>query len=214
MLKAEGIAGIVLAAGFSSRMGGFKPLLPFGNKTAVERTLLCLRQAGIDDVKVVVGHQAERVIDAVVAMEVKAVFNPRFSEGMFSSVQAGVKALGRGVEAFFLLPVDYPLISYHTIEQILHRYRFVNKGIVYPTFHHRRGHPPLIAASYAAEIGRYTSKLGLRGLLAEHEVDVFEVPVSDEAVLLDMDHPEDYQSLLHYFETQKLPSEAQRLPPI
>jgi CTP:molybdopterin cytidylyltransferase MocA len=131
-------------------------------------------------------------------MDVKVVVNTQFEAGMYSSVQAGVRKLGVEVEAFFLLPVDHPLVAAATVKRMVDYYAFSGKGILYPTFHGRRGHPPLISVRYAHGILQNSGPQGLRGLLSLYVHDTFNVSVEDEAVLLDMDVPDDYQSLLHY----------------
>lgn len=206
MVKSEGIAVIILAAGFSSRMGEFKPLLKLGTYTAIEHAVRCFLQAGIRDVRVVVGHRADAVMEAVKPMGVRVVLNSRFEEGMYSSVQAGVGTLGPKARAFFLLPADHPLVRTSTIEKILDCYRSGRKGIIYPTFQGRRGHPPLISRVYMDEILKGLAPGGLQGLLSKYEHDALEVAVADEAVLLDMDVPEDYQTLLNYLESRAVPT--------
>lgn len=206
MDRSGGIAAIILAAGFSSRMGKFKPLLKLGTYTAIAHAVRCFLQAGIRDVRVVAGHQAEAVMEAVKPMGVRVVLNSRFEEGMYSSVQAGVETLGPKARAFFLLPADYPLVRTSTVEKILGCYRSGGKGIIYPTFQGRRGHPPLISMVYADEILKGPAPGGLQGLLSKYEHDALDVAVADEAVLLDMDIPEDYQTLLNYLGRQAVPT--------
>ncbi|MDF2840738.1 MAG: mobA 1, partial [Clostridia bacterium] len=87
------IAAIVLAAGYSSRMGELKPLLPLGDKTVIEKVIDAFRKAGIDDVRVVVGYEAQRLMPLLEKRKVQIIQNIEFEKGMFSSVQAGIKSL-------------------------------------------------------------------------------------------------------------------------
>ncbi|MQL50790.1 NTP transferase domain-containing protein [Desulfofundulus thermobenzoicus] len=206
MGEPEGIAAIVLAAGYSSRMGDCKPLLRLGPYSAVEHAVRCFFRAGIRDVRVVTGHRAEAVAAAVRPLGAGVIFNPRFDQGMYSSVQAGVETLGAEVEAFFLLPADHPLIRVSTIEKMLHYYRTGKKGIIYPAYGGRRGHPPLISARYVYEIRNGTYPDGLQELLNKYEHDALDVAVEDEGVVLDMDTPEDYRNLLYYLESRAVPT--------
>jgi hypothetical protein len=87
-------AGLILAAGFSSRMGSFKPLLPIGDVTAIERVIDTLKKAGVHHIICVTGFQREQLSPVFAAHGVTEAFNPDFKRGMFSSIKAGVaKAL-------------------------------------------------------------------------------------------------------------------------
>ncbi|HAG11024.1 MAG TPA: nucleotidyltransferase family protein [Desulfotomaculum sp.] len=198
MPKNDNISAIVLAAGYSSRMGNFKPLLQLGPYRAIEHAVLCFQRAGIGDVRVVVGFRAEDVEEIVKPLGTGVVFNPDFPLGMFSSIQAGVRTLEPSVQAFFMLPVDIPLVTRTTVEKILDCGRPYQHGVIYPVFNGRRGHPPLITTRYKDEIMSGIDQGGLRGILALHEHEAFNIEVDDETVLLNMNTPEDYYNLLSY----------------
>lgn len=133
--------------------------------------------------------------------------NAGYARGMYSSVQEGVKSLEPDMRAFFMAPVDTPLVRPDTVQRILSSFAGRGKpGIIYPVYRGRRGHPTLIAAKYVGEILSGAQPDGLRGLLSRHEGEAAEVEVNDEAVLLDMDTPEDYQNLLRYLEQRSVPS--------
>jgi len=204
---AEGIAALITAAGYSSRMGNFKPLLKLGAFTAVERVVRCFRLAGVKDVRVVTGHRAPEVVQALKPQPPMIINNAGYARGMYSSVQEGVKSLEPDVRAFFMTPVDTPLVRPDTVQRILATFAGRGKpGIIYPVYRGRRGHPTLIAAKYMEQILRGTQPGGLRGLLSRYEDEAMEVEVNDEAVLLDMDTPEDYQTLLQYLDHRAVPS--------
>jgi molybdenum cofactor cytidylyltransferase len=204
------VATIVLAAGYSSRTGSaFKPLLKLGGFTVLERALMSHLDAGIRDVRVVVGYRGDEVMEAVGHLGVRAVINPNFDKGMFSSVQAGVATLETDVRAFFIMPVDIPLVDPSTILTVLENYTRNCRGITYPLYKGRRGHPPLIARKYISEIMESPAPDGLRGILNSHEAEACDVEVDDEAVLLDIDTLEDYQRLLQYRGVNGVPNHEQ-----
>jgi len=186
------VAAVVLAAGLSSRMGEFKPLLPLGGCTALERSVTLFQRAGIRDVRVVTGHRSEELAPIITRLCGRIVGNPRYRDGMFTSVAAGVGSLESGVEAFFVLPVDLPLVRPSTIERLLHAFRQERADVVYPVFMGERGHPPLIAGRLARDIAGWQGHGGLRGALAQFEKGAVEVEVADELILRDMDTPDDY----------------------
>jgi len=86
------LAAVILAAGRSSRMGTFKPLLPFGPESVIERIILTVRKAGVETIRVVVGWSADRLIPVLERHGVAYVSNDRFDEGMYVSIQSGCKA--------------------------------------------------------------------------------------------------------------------------
>ncbi|MBN1532019.1 MAG: NTP transferase domain-containing protein [Spirochaetes bacterium] len=201
------VAAVVLAAGYSSRMGdAFKPLLKIGGHTAVECAVMSHLDAGIADVTVVVGYRADEVAEAVGHLGIRIVRNRNFDTGMFSSIQAGVATLEPQVQAFFILPADIPLVKPATIRAICITYEMNCCGIAYPVYRGRRGHPPLITGRYISEIMESPAPDGLRGILRGHEAEACAVPVNDEAVLLDIDTMDDYHRLLHYRNRECIPN--------
>lgn len=199
-------SAIILAAGYSSRMGDYKPLLRLGRYTAIEHAIHGFIQAGVLDVRVVVGFNAEAIVKVVTKAGGKIVYNPIFSQGMYSSVQAGVASLPQGIQAFFVLPADNPLVSSATVKDMLDYYLHHQHTIVYPTYKGMRGHPPLIAASYRNAIVSNNYNDGLRGFLCQQEQHAYDIAVYDEAVLLDMDTPEDYRQLVNFQNRNNIPT--------
>ena len=208
-LNTDDVTAIILAGGYSSRMGAFKPLLKLGSITAAEHAVRSFKQAGIQDVRMVVGYRADEIANAVGKLGVRVVFNPAYDKGMFSSVQTGAGSLEPGIQAFYLLPVDYPLVMASTVSQLLCFYRAHSYSIVYPTYQGCRGHPPLISTRYLPSIIRHGNKQGgMRELLKCFDQGSFDLEVDDEAVLLDMDTPDDYQRLQLYLKRRAIPSPA------
>jgi len=189
------VAAVILAAGCSSRMGAFKPLLPFGESTVLERAIALFRTAGIEDVRVVVGHRAAELLPLLARLRVRPLFNARYREGMFSSVVTAAASFETKSGAFFLLPADFPLVRRQTVAMLLRAGRSSGAGILYPAFRGRRGHPPLLAAAYRDVIRSWPGAGGLQALLRQHQGDAALIETGDEGILLDMDTPADYQRL-------------------
>jgi putative nucleotidyltransferase with HDIG domain len=200
------LTAIILAAGFSSRMGAFKPLLPFGETTVLERAIELFRTAGVHDVRAVVGHRSSELLPLLERLNVQPLLNDRYQEGMFSSVHTAATSLEAGREAFFLLPVDIPLVRRESVELLASSYGSAGKGILYPAFRGRRGHPPLISTSYRNSILSWRGNGGLKELLMQYETDSTTIETCDEGVLLDMDTPEDYERLRKSLHIAAIPS--------
>ena len=192
------LVAIIVAAGYSSRMKRFKPLLPLRGSTVLEQAVLNFQANGIRDIRVVVGHRANELLPVLEKLGVRAIVNSDFPEGMFSSIRAGVKSLTSEVLGFFLLPVDNPIVNKQTLETLENTFFSTEYGIIYPSYQGERGHPPLISSRYVNEVQAWSQPGGMRALLEQYEHDALDVEVVDPGILLDMDTPEDYQKMLKY----------------
>jgi molybdenum cofactor cytidylyltransferase len=206
MIEDMRVSALVLAAGYANRMGDLKPLLPLGDSTVIERAVRCFLEAGVRDVKVVVGHRAVEITPILARLGVQAVFNARYDVGMYASVRAGVSSLDVGAEAFFLLPGDSPLVKPRTILELLRAWRENQVRIVYPCFLGTRGHPPLISTTCKEVILSGEWPGGLRAVLAQYEDDALDQAVVDQGVLVDLDAPADYHAALAYVSREDIPT--------
>ncbi len=190
-----GLAGVVLAGGLSTRMGAFKPLLPLGERTVLEEAIATLRDAGVADVVVVTGHRGDELAPAIGRAGARRVHNPRYEDGMYTSVQAGVAALHAGLDAFFLLPCDIPRADAATVRTLARaRTAAGDPAVVYPTHAGRRGHPPLIAARLVPDILTADPAGGLREVLHRFAGGALEVEVDEPGILRDLDTRESYEA--------------------
>lgn len=203
------ISAVILSAGYSSRMGAFKPLLPVGSAPLVLRSIDLFRRAGIEDIVVVVGHRHGELTPLVERHGARAAFNPKYDEGMYSSVQTGVAALRDGAQGFFMLPVDTPLVRPVTVSLLLERFETGDASILHPVFRGRRGHPPLIGAGHISRIMTYEGTGGLKAVLSAYREEASEVETPDEYILFDVDTPEAYSELLRRFEGYGSPTPAE-----
>ncbi|MDL2217341.1 nucleotidyltransferase family protein [Christensenellaceae bacterium OttesenSCG-928-M15] len=194
----KNFAAVILAAGYSSRMGEFKPLLPIAGKTAVQHVIDRFSDAGVRHIYVVTGHRGNELAAVLSTCGVTTVYNPAFHLGMFSSVQAGCRALPAEIDAFFLVPVDTPLFETNTVHLLRERYLQGKECIVFPSYARRRGHPTLIASTLIPNILAGSHEDGLRGVL-ESCGEYCYVNVEDKGVLLDMDVLVDYEQLKEYY---------------
>jgi molybdenum cofactor cytidylyltransferase len=113
---------------------------------------------------------------------------------MLSSVQAGVAAADPATSLFLIALADQPSIPAGLIARLIAAFDERRPGLLIPTFDGRRGHPLLIDARYREEIMGLDPDLGLRALLQRHPDDILHLPVDVEAVIRDMDTPEEYRA--------------------
>jgi molybdenum cofactor cytidylyltransferase len=203
------MTAVILSAGLSRRMGRFKPLLPLGTRRTIERVVDLFRAGGIEEILVVAGHRASEVRRAIETLDVRLVTNPDYQQGMFTSVLAGVRALPDRCRAFFVHPVDIPLVRPRTVQRLTAAIQDHPADLLYPTFDGRRGHPTLIRTRLVPSILRWTGDGGLKACLRHHEADSFELPVVDEAILIDLDTPGDYDRMQARLINEGLPSDAE-----
>ena len=188
------IAGIVLAAGSSTRMGRNKMLLEIGGEPLVRRAVRTALEAGLDPVLVVLGHEADRAREAVAGLDCRVVLNPDHAQGVRVSMQAGVRALPADVNAGVIMLADMPFVSADMIRTVAERYRAGRPPLVVseygdvnapPTLYDRALFPELLAMG-----GEGCGKQVVRH--HKHEAAVVPWP---EAALADVDVPEDYERL-------------------
>lgn len=192
----ERIAGIVLAAGASSRMGEDKSLLPWGSKSFLEHLVEMLRQSPVGLVRVVLGANAALVQEKIRLDTAEAVVNPEWEKGQLSSLQAGLDSLPPGmVEAAVVFLVDHPCISTRVVEALIAAFRASGKPIVVPTYQGRRGHPVLFAASLFDELRQAPLEVGARHVVRQHNAEVLEVPTEEEGVVLNINDPAAYEKV-------------------
>jgi CTP:molybdopterin cytidylyltransferase MocA len=189
---------VVLAAGFSSRMGNFKPLMQLNGKSMLTHCVSLFHDAGVERVVVVTGHRCEEVMPPVEELGALSVYNSDYAEGMFGSICSALPHFA-GVDGFFILPVDIPLIRRATLDLLVSR--FNGDSVVYPRFADERGHPPLIPASFISAILEHDGFGGLQTLL--ETLPGTDVPVWDKGILMDADTPADYDALIQRVATME-----------
>jgi len=188
------ITAIVLAAGKSERIGRPNPLLPTADGTSFLAAILeTMTGTAVDEVRVVVGHEAEQVIDEGGLVRHVIVHNKEFERGMLSSVQAGIRALPHGTTAFLLWPVDQPLVLADTVDRIIEAWKKRHAPIVVPVYHGKRGHPTLFSTKLSQELMHAPESEGARAVVHAHEKAVVEVEVDDAGILTDIDTPQAYK---------------------
>lgn len=196
------INALIPAAGLSSRMGEFKPLLPLGGRTVIESTAESLLDGGAELIVVVLGHrgaEVESVLRVRFAGRVIPVYNPDpAGSDMLSSVKLGLAAMPP-CDAFFLLPGDMPAVSPETCRAVRRAFPEDTRCAVFPTTADRRGHPPLIGWDLRQDILTYDGPDGLRGFWQTQTAPILTVPVEDGGCHTDLDTPDQYQAMLKRF---------------
>jgi molybdenum cofactor cytidylyltransferase len=193
------IAALILAAGESTRMGRLKQLLPWAGLSLIDWQVVQMRDAGVDDVVVVLGHDAEAVRAGIQAPDARIVVNQSYREGRASSLRAGAWALEDSIGAVLILSVDQPRPSWLS-RRLIDRWRETSAPIVSPRFSRRFGHPVLVAGSLLPELRAVDeASLGLRAVIQRHAATAEAVPIANDAIDVDLNTPADYAAALQSF---------------
>jgi molybdenum cofactor cytidylyltransferase len=196
------VAGVLLAAGGSVRLGKPKQLLPFGGRTLVEHALDILHRSPLDEVIVVLGAHADEVAPLMQHPRVRVVPNPDWEQGQSASLRVALHALPPECEAVIFLPCDMPWITPKLIAELIRTWRETGKPMAAAACGDRRSIPALFAREMFAELRQLSGDRGGRGLFEKHPDRVAAVPVPAD-VLADIDTPEEYERAIQRLRRQK-----------
>ena len=185
-------AGVILAAGRSSRMGRDKALLPYGDSTFLGSLVSVFRQC-CEPVVVVLGHHAEAIRPAAAGAQV--VVNEDYDRGMLSSLQTGLRVLPEDVEAAAFTLVDHPGLKVETLERLMAASDASGALLTLPTYKGKRGHPALIRPKLIGELLALPAEASPKGVLRGRYSEAVFVEVDDSAVVADIDRPEELEKL-------------------
>ncbi len=185
------LAAIVLAAGRSTRMGSNKLLAEYGGKPLVRHVVETAIACGAEPVLVVVGHEADAVAIALGGLDITLVRNPDYADGLSTSLRAGIAAMPQGHDGAVVLLGDMPKVSSTLVRRLIAAFEGQPGGIAAVPVHDGEwGNPVVLAAALFADVADLEGDAGARKLLRGRADDVIEVPVSDPAVIVDVDTPE------------------------
>lgn len=190
---------VIVAAGMSSRMGDFKPMLAVGSISIAKRIVATLRQAGISRIVVVTGFNAETLERHLAPDGVIFLRNENYrTTQMFDSARIGLSYMAGHADRVLFTPVDIPLFTAGTVEALL----AADADYACPVCRDRRGHPILLSSPLIRRLVEDSGEGGLQGALSRCGTAPVFVEVGDAGILLDADTPEDYRALLDYHNSQ------------
>lgn len=189
------IAGVILAAGASSRMGSPKALLDYQGETFVARLVRVL-SGTCDPVIVALGYHAEAIRGAI-PEGADVVINPAPERGQLSSLQTALDMLPPEAEGFAFIPVDSPAVEPATVERL--REVFARRDpaalFVIPRHKGKRGHPVFATRAIADELLALPPTGKASDVVHRHVPDTIYVDVEDSGILVDIDDPAAYRQV-------------------
>jgi len=197
-MKKQKTCSVILAAGLSSRMGSFKPLLPIDGKPSILFLLDKFILAGVDSCVIVTGHNSEQIREACADRpHLIWGFNPEYaSTGMLESAKIGFSLVPPACDRVLLTPADIPLVKTETIRLLAES----EEPLLFPSYEYRKGHPVSISAKLLPALLQYNGEKGLHGAFCSLPVEPAYLETDDKYILMDMDTPEDYQKLINSLE--------------
>ncbi len=200
--RAAKIAAVLLAAGQSRRMGKVNKLLvQVDGKPMVTHVLDALAASQAQPLAVVTGHDYAAVEAALPPRSREGrgftlAHNPDYASGLSSSLRRGLAALPEDIDGVLVCLGDMPRVSPAVLNRLIAAFNpLEGRAICVPTWQGKRGNPVLFARRFFAEMQEIAGDTGARALIGEHADVVCEVPMDDDAVLLDVDTPEALEAL-------------------
>lgn len=193
-IQTNATGAVICAAGLSSRMRNFKPMLHIGSHSMITRIITSFQAAGVSPIVVVTGYKASALRQHLSGTDVIFVHNEHYaSTHMYDSFLLGLSALESQVSRFFFVPADIPLFHSRSLTLLMETYA---ETAVIPAFHGKSGHPVLIHAACIPYLKQYNGQNGLRGAWNSLPIPPIRIEVKDEGILLDADNDNDYYHLL------------------
>lgn len=193
------IGAVIVAAGMSSRMGDFKPMLNIGSISIAQRIIATFHQADVTKIVMVTGYNALTLERHLANNGVIFLRNENYeTTQMFDSAKIGLEYMRDKCDKVLFTPVDIPLFTANTVTTLL------NSGaeLACPVCDGKTGHPILISSAIIEKILADSGERGLQGAISRCGVEMTQVEVSDQGVLHDADTPDDYKALLQYHNKQ------------
>jgi len=187
-------AGLVLAAGSSTRMGTNKLLLEIDGEPLVRRAVRQALAAGLAPVLVVVGHEAELARQALRGLECQTVFNPDHLKGVRTSLVEGVSALPPDTPAVVVMLADMPFVTADMIRTLLERFRAESPPLVASRYGDVNAPPVLYGRSLFPELSEREGEGCGKHVVKRHRAEASFVDWPESA-LADVDLPADYERL-------------------
>ncbi len=199
--RASVIVAVVLSAGESSRMGSPKALLPISGIPFIEEIVRALKGTKVDEILVVLGHQAQEIQDQIRRLPISVVVNKDYRKGQLSSLVAAIRSLesrtdSGKVDGLLVHLVDHPFISARLVDEMIERFYQSKKLIVVPRYRGRRGHPVLFSRGLFSELLSAPVDQGAKTVVHAHRDETLEIETDYEGITIDIDTPEEYRRYL------------------
>lgn len=190
------IAGILLAAGMSSRMGQNKLLMPYGDSTIVKNSIARMAESDVDHLFLITGHDRSAITEAVIPRyenRISVLHNEKYRQGHLESVKCALRNLDRSFSAALFMVADKPNLTTELINRAISAFRSQRPCILYVETPHGRGHPIIFASPIFDDIIAYEGDRMADFMIDKYKDRVYEL--NDGRVQFDIDTPTDFEKL-------------------
>jgi molybdenum cofactor cytidylyltransferase len=195
-------AALLVAAGLSTRMGSFKPLLNLAGRPLVVHAADVFDTENIAQIVIVIGYRGDEIEAVLKNRKILFIRNTQYAQtDMFDSIKIGLKHLQDQCDRFFVMPADIPCVSRNTIKTMCEFTDQQAADVLYPAVDGKLGHPVLIDAKCIARIIDHQGPDGLRGALNTLALAKQIIEVADPGILLDADTPDKYEIVKNYYDS-------------
>lgn len=198
-------AAVIVAAGRSSRMGLFKPLLSIGSSTIIETAINTFRSLNIKDIIVITGKNANELEAHIKYTGATCIRSNYTQNKMFDSACIGLEYVKDKCDMVFFTPADSPLFTKYSLKKMILQMELYNNSVICPCYLKEKGHPLLINSNSIDDILSYEGTCGIRGaIMTLKNVGFMNLP--DPALIMDADTPEDYEAMIQYEKNRAVPT--------
>lgn len=195
------INALILAAGLSSRLSEFKPLVKINGKTLIETVVELMFACGIDNIVLVLGYRGKEIEESLHSCshfdKIIFIYNENYAvSDMLESIKTGLRVMPE-CDAFFLALSDMPAIKPETLLSLKNALTG-NIKVVFPTLLARRKHPVLISYDCCSDILLYSAEGGLRGIWGKYEGYIYDLALEDPGCDIDIDTQYDFEACKNY----------------
>lgn len=189
------IAGLILAASQGKRLGAVKPLMAADHAILLDRVVRQFRKAKLDDLIVVLGHEARQIVQRIPLNGIKIIINSEHRIGLSSSIQRGLAHVSSRFKAVMIASGSMALVTSQTVDTLIAEYNAGKKGIVVPVHNGQHGHPIIVDMKYLESMLELRGDVGPSMMLNTHAGDVCEVPIDSDEILIEIDSREAWEKV-------------------
>ncbi len=188
------VSGLILAAGQNKRKGREKPILQHEMAALIDVVVGNLRSSKLDELLLILGHDARRMVQKLSIGGLKVVINPTPSVGISASLQRGLAHLDDRCKAVMVAMGDMPLVTSATVDQIIDSFTKSKKGIAVPVHNGDRGYPVMFdKQKYFDSLLALRGNVGIGVVLEQNPKDILEVKIKSDEVIVDVDTHQDLE---------------------
>lgn len=184
------ITGIIMASGFSNRMGRDKLILEINGIPIIERVIKVVKKSTIDEIILV--YREERIKEIGIKNTIKTIYNDKAELGQSESIKIGIKNSSLNSEGFMFFVGDQPFINTEIINRLIMAFKEGKYSIVVPEYNGKRGNPVIFSSKFKKELLEIKGDIGGRDIIKKRYNDVKIVSINDSIAGRDIDYWNEY----------------------